>query len=104
VQDSLSTKPGAINVKEISVSTKIPLKYHKEDMEGGIGGFYLYRECFDDGNTYVYLEATGVPFTAANTAYLDTGKGLSSIAIRLPEEWARKLGLIGVEVKNDEQD
>jgi hypothetical protein len=91
-------------VREISVSTKISLKYHKEDMGGGIGGFHLYRECFDEDNTFVYLEVTGVPFTAANTAYLDTGKGLSSIAIRLPEEWARKLGLIGADVKNDEQD
>jgi hypothetical protein len=93
-----------MTVREISVSTKTPLKYHKEEVEGGTGGFYLYRECFDEDNTFVYLEVTGVPFTAANTAYLDTGKGPSSIAIRLPEEWARKLGLLGVEVKNDEQD
>ena len=77
------------------MSTKKSLMYHKENMEGGIGGFHLYRECLDEANTYVYLEVSGVPFTAANSAYLDTEKGLSSIAIRLPEEWARKLGLFG---------
>jgi hypothetical protein len=76
------------------MSTKITLKLHDEKMEGGLGGFHLYRECFDEDNTYVYLEVTGVPFEAASSAYLATGKGVSSAAIRLPEEWARKLGSI----------
>jgi len=76
------------------VSTKTMLKHHNENMEGGIGGFRLYRECFDEENTYVLLHLVGIPFTAANTADVETETGLSSIAIRLPDEWARKLGLI----------
>ena len=76
------------------MSTKVTLKHHNENTEAGIGGFHLYRECFDGDNTYVYLEVSGVPFRAANSANLDTGNGGSSVAIRLPEEWARKLGLI----------
>jgi hypothetical protein len=76
------------------MSTKTMLKHHNENMEGGIGAFRLYRECFDEENTYVLLHLVGIPFTAANTADVETETGLSSIAIRLPDEWARKLGLI----------
>lgn len=59
-----------------------------------VGFRHLYRECFDEDNAYVYLEISGVPFEAASVANLAAGEGLSSIAIRLPEEWARKVGLI----------
>jgi len=76
------------------VGTRITLKHHSESVEAEILGFHLYRECFDKDNTYVYLEVSGVPFEAASNTYLDSGKGPSSVAIRLPEEWARKLGLI----------
>ena len=76
------------------MSTKTTLKHHEESIGAGIGGSHLYRECFDEDNAYVYLEFSGVPFEATCVANLAAGEGLSSIAIRLPEEWARKLGLI----------
>ena len=42
----------------------------------------------------MYLEFGGVPFEAASCAHLDAGTGPSSVAIRIPNDWARKLGLI----------
>jgi len=65
----------------------------KHQHETGVGGFHLYRECLD--KDYVYLTLDGAPFKAANTAAIDGEDGLSSIAFRLPAEWARKLRLIG---------
>jgi hypothetical protein len=71
------------------MSTKISLKHRYEN---GIGGYHLYRECLEEDDAYVYLEVDGVPFKAANTAYIDGDEGLSSIAFRLPIAWARELG------------
>jgi hypothetical protein len=75
------------------MSTKSTIKHHEDSPEAGGGGFHLYRDCFDEDNSYVYLEIDGVSFEAAS-ADLSSGRGLSSITVRLPEEWARKLGLI----------
>jgi len=71
------------------MSTKITLKHHSE--EGG--GFHLYRECFDFDNEFIYLEVSGVHFEAASSIDL-SGTGPASATIRLPCEWARKLGLV----------
>jgi len=73
------------------MSTKISLKHRYEN---GIGGYHLYRECLEEDEAYVYLEVDGVPFKAANTAYIDGDEGLSSIAFRLPIAWACELGLV----------
>jgi hypothetical protein len=43
----------------------------------------------------VYLELGGVPFEAANCAHLDVGTGPGSVTIRIPNDWARRLGLVG---------
>jgi hypothetical protein len=75
------------------VSTKSTIKHHEDSPESGGGGFHLYRDCFDEDNAFVYLEVDGVPFEAAS-ANLISGRFLVSITIRLPEAWARKLGLI----------
>lgn len=75
------------------MSTKMTIKHYEESTESGTRGFHLDREGFDDDNKYVYLEVDCVVFEASS-ANLTTGKGLSSIAFRLPNEWALKLGLI----------
>lgn len=72
------------------MSTKTSLKYHKTP---GGGWFHLYRDCFDEDDEFVYLELGGVPFEALTSTDL-SGNGLSRVAVRLPDEWARKLGLI----------
>lgn len=65
-------------------------QYHSE--EGG-AGFHLYRECFDCDEEFVYLEVRGVPFETSSSIEL-SGNGPGSVTIRLPDDWARKLGLI----------
>lgn len=75
------------------MSTKMTLKHYDEGAEIGVRGFHLYREAFDEGNAYVYLEVNGVPFEATGADPL-SGTGANSITVRLPNEWARKLGLI----------
>jgi hypothetical protein len=72
------------------MSTKVSLKHHSE--EGG-AGFHLYRECFDFDEEFVYLEVRGVPFETASSIDL-SGRGPGSATIRLPDDWARQLGLI----------
>jgi hypothetical protein len=72
------------------MSTKVSLKYEREETTGG--WFHLYREVFDE-DTYVYLEFGGVPFEAASSIDL-SDKGPTSVSIRIPDAWARKLGLI----------
>lgn len=72
------------------MSTKMSLKHHSE--EGG-AGFHLYRECFDSDDEFVYLEISGVPFEVASSIAL-SGNGPGSATIRLPDGWARKLGLL----------
>jgi len=71
------------------MSTKISLKHHSE--EGGTG-FHVYRECFDFDEEFVYLEVHGVPFETTSSIEL-SGSGPGSATIRLPNDWARKLGL-----------
>ena len=74
------------------MSTKVSVKYYNEEGTPS-GWFHLYNEVFDDD--YVYLEFGGVPFEAASCAHLDAGTGPSSVAVRIPNDWARRLKLIG---------
>jgi hypothetical protein len=74
------------------MSTKGSLKYERDEVSGG--WFHLYREVFDEEGTFVYLELGGVPFECASSAGLSS-QGQSSVTVRIPEEWARKLGLVG---------
>jgi hypothetical protein len=86
------TRNDLYDQQEESVSTKASIKYHNE--EGTTGGwFHLYNEVFEDD--YVYFELGGVPFQAGNCAHLDAGTGPGSVTIRIPNDWARRLGLIG---------
>ena len=75
------------------MSTKTSLKYHSEEAPGG-GWFHLYRDCFDEEDEFVYLELGGVPFESSTSVDL-SGNGLSCVAVRLPNAWALKLGLVG---------
>jgi hypothetical protein len=68
----------------------VTLKYESDESTGG--WFHLYREALDE-DVYVYLEFGGVPFEAASSMDL-SDKGPASISIRIPDAWARKLGLI----------
>jgi hypothetical protein len=80
------------------MSTKSSLRYHSE--EGG-AGFNLYRECFDFDDEFVYLEVHGVPFETSSSIGL-SGNGPGSVTIRLPDDWARKLGLISGQKRGSE--
>ena len=74
------------------MSTKVTLKYESDETVGG--WFHLYREAFDGhGGMYVYLEFGGVQFEASSSMDL-SDMGPTSVSIRIPDEWARKLGLI----------
>ena len=72
------------------MSTKSTLKFETDESGGGL--FHLYREMFDEEETFVYLNLVGVPFETA-TGDL-SGNGQPSVTVRIPEEWARKLGLV----------
>ena len=69
--------------------TKVSLKYEDDETTGG--SFHLYREGLE--KDYVYLDFEGVPFEAASSPYL-SDKGPTSVSIRIPDAWTRKLGLI----------
>jgi hypothetical protein len=71
------------------VSTKISIKYHRDEQHSG--WFHLYREPLDED---VYLELSGVPFQAANTLDITEDRGPGSVAVRIPADWAHRLGLI----------
>jgi hypothetical protein len=73
------------------MSTKASLKYETDESNGG--WFPLYREVFDEKGSFVFLELGGVSFESASSADL-SGQGESTVTVRIPEEWARKLGLL----------
>jgi len=73
------------------MSTKGTIRFERDEATGG--WFHLYRECFDEDNQHVYLELGGVPFETATSIDL-SGDGPSRVAVRIPEAWARKLGLV----------
>ena len=74
------------------MSTKNSIQYHRDELGGG--WFHLYRECLDFEDEFVYLELGGVPFEAVNTVDLTEERGPGSIRMRIPEDWARRLGLL----------
>jgi len=71
------------------MSTKVSLKCERDKASGQ--QIHLYREIFDED--HVYLELAGFPFEASSSIAL-SGQGPDRVAIRLPHEWARKLGLL----------
>jgi hypothetical protein len=71
------------------MSTISSLKCERNEATGEM--VHLYREGFDDA--HVYLEVEGFHFEAESSCEL-SGKGAMSVTIRLPNEWARKLGLL----------
>jgi hypothetical protein len=73
------------------MSTKSSLKFEKDEATGQL--FHLYRELFDEDEQVVYLELEGFPFEASSSVEL-SGQGAARVAIRIPDTWARKLGLI----------
>lgn len=93
------TRDDLYDQQEEPVSTKTSIKYHKEEGTQG-GWFHLYNEIFDED--YVYLEFGDAPFQATSCAHLDTGAGPGSVAVRIPNDWARRLGLIGNDYLDNE--
>lgn len=81
------------------MSTKASLKYGTD--ESGGGWFHLYREVFDEEGTFVYLELGGVPFEAASSIHL-SDQGHSTVRVRIPDAWARKLGLLDPTIESPE--
>lgn len=71
------------------MSTRGSLKYESDETTGRT--VHLYEDVFDEDN--VYLEVIGFPFEACSSIEL-SGKGPGRVAIRLPHEWAKKLGLL----------
>jgi hypothetical protein len=57
--------------------------------------FQVYNELFDEGGD-VYLELEGFPFEAFTSVSLtgNGGNGLPRLTVKLPREWAQKLGLV----------
>ena len=71
------------------MSTRSSLKYdHDETTNQTV---HLYEDVFDDD--HVYLEVIGFPFEASSSIEL-SGRGPGRVAIRLPHEWAKRLGLL----------
>ena len=71
------------------MSTKKSIKWEHDQATGQ--RFHLYEEVFVPDQ--VYLEVIGVPFEVASSVEL-SGSGPNRVVIRLPEAWARKLGLL----------
>lgn len=71
------------------MSTKGTLKYERD--EATKQQVHLYQDVFDED--HVYLELVGFPFEAASSIALSS-QGPGRVAVRLPNEWARKLGLL----------
>lgn len=71
------------------MSAKGSLKFESDEVSGQ--QLHLYREVFDEA--HVYLELVGFPFEASSSIEL-SGQEPGRVAIRLPDEWARKLGLL----------
>ena len=71
------------------MSTRASLKYEADETTGQT--VHLYEDVFDDD--HVYLEVMGFPFEVSSSIEL-SGQGPGRVAIRLPHEWARKLGLL----------
>jgi len=71
------------------MSTKGTLRLEHDPDTGQL--FHLYNEGFDE--EHVYLELEGFAFEAASRAGL-LDNASSRIVLKLPQEWAIKLGLM----------
>jgi hypothetical protein len=74
------------------MSTKRSIKFEHDRTTGQ--RFHLYEEVLEPDQ--IYLEVIGVPFEVASSVEL-SGTGPNRVVIRLPEAWARKLGLLAGE-------
>ena len=72
------------------MSTKITIKFEEDKATRQI--VHLYAEAFDEDHTYLALE--GFHFEAASSMNL-SGEWGPRLTLKLPNEWADKLGLIG---------
>ncbi len=87
-REANTTADGA-GTQSIFMSTKTSLKYERDEATGQL--VHLYQDAFDE--EHVCLEIEGFPFEAASSVEL-SGQGPSRITFRLPNAWARKLGLL----------
>lgn len=71
------------------MSTKDILRQERDDKTGQ--GFQVYNEIFDEDGD-VYLELEGFHFHAASSDAMVTGT--PQLVVRLPREWAQKIGLL----------
>jgi hypothetical protein len=71
------------------MSTKNSLKYERD--EATAQQVHVYQDVFDE--EHVCLELEGFPFETASSVEL-SGQGKARITVRLPNAWARKLGLL----------
>jgi hypothetical protein len=71
------------------MSTKTSLKYERDEATGQ--QVHLYQDILDE--EHVCLEIEGFPFEAASSVE-QSGNGSARLTLRLPNAWARKLGLL----------
>ena len=75
------------------MSTKCTIRSFLDEESGG--GYHLFTDCFDsfmddDDNQPVYLELNGVEFTASSPGRVE---------VKIPRDWAIKLGLVPAKTK-----
>jgi hypothetical protein len=75
------------------MSTTKTLKHHRDENTGQ--AFRIYAELF--GEKDVYLELDGFHFHAASSDAMVTGN--PQLVVRLPKEWAKKIGLLSSEAE-----
>jgi hypothetical protein len=76
------------------MSTKDILRQERDDKTGQ--RFHVYSEMLDEDGD-VYLELEGFHFHAASSDAMVTGN--PQLVVRLPREWAKKIGLLTGEAK-----
>lgn len=72
------------------MSTRATLKYERDEATGE--EFHLYREWLDEDHCLM-LELEGFTFEAASWV-APSGRRETRVRLRIPDEWARKLGLL----------
>jgi hypothetical protein len=80
------------------MSTRGTIRLERDEATGQ--GIHLYREVFDDVN-HLYVALEGFHFEAASSMNL-SGEWGPRLTLKLPNEWARKLGLIAVAPQSDQ--
>jgi hypothetical protein len=75
----------------ILMSTKDILRQERD--ESTRQGFQVYNEIFDEEGD-IYLELEGFHFEVASSGSLSAMNGKPRLVVRLPREWAQKIGLL----------